>query len=146
MTDNIRKRATAIIIRDGNILLVRRVKDGKEYYILPGGGVEPGETVEAAFLRETKEELCIDVVAWKELFTIENVYMPPIATKHSILQTYYCFTVDEYTGTPEIGGDEKASITPQNQYFIEWVPVGQLVSKSDIYPYEVAQKLAAEYS
>jgi 8-oxo-dGTP pyrophosphatase MutT (NUDIX family) len=141
-----RQRATAIIIRDWKILLIRRVKYGKEYFILPGGGVEPGETAEAAFLRETKEELCIDVVSWKKLFTIENVYMPAIATKHPILQTYHCFSVDEYKGIPEIGGEEKASITPQNHYFIEWVPVAQLASKPEIYPYEVAQKLAAEYS
>lgn len=42
----------------GNILLVKSPRRGWEY---PGGMVEPGETFQAALLREIKEEAGIDV-------------------------------------------------------------------------------------
>ncbi len=46
------------IVRDGKILLVRRSVDDflGGYYELPGGGVDDGETIEEAAIREIKEE------------------------------------------------------------------------------------------
>ena len=46
------------IIRDGKVLLVRRsINDFLGgYYELPGGGVDYGETIEEAAMREIKEE------------------------------------------------------------------------------------------
>jgi ADP-ribose pyrophosphatase YjhB (NUDIX family) len=46
MENKIRKRATAIIIENGKILLIKRIKSGMEYFVVPGGGVEEGETLE----------------------------------------------------------------------------------------------------
>ncbi len=46
------------VVNDGKILLVRRSIDDflGGYYELPGGGVDDGETIEQAALREVKEE------------------------------------------------------------------------------------------
>ena len=60
MTKN---RAAAIIIRDGKVLLFHRQKPGRDYYILPGGGVELEESFEEACIREVKEETGLDVLA-----------------------------------------------------------------------------------
>lgn len=53
----IRVTVDGVIIHEGNILLIKR---GKEPYInfwaLPGGFVEYGETTEEAVIREVKEE------------------------------------------------------------------------------------------
>ncbi|MEV4129315.1 NUDIX domain-containing protein [Nocardia sp. NPDC049707] len=43
-------------IRDGDRLLVAR-EHGKQWAFLPGGHIEPGESVEAALVREIAEEL-----------------------------------------------------------------------------------------
>lgn len=56
-----RTSARAIIIDGDRILLVHRVKNGREYYIFPGGGIEPGETLTEATVREAKEETSCDV-------------------------------------------------------------------------------------
>lgn len=46
------------VVKDGQILLVRRSIDDflGGYYELPGGGVDNGETIEQAAMREVKEE------------------------------------------------------------------------------------------
>jgi 8-oxo-dGTP diphosphatase len=49
-------RVCAAVIRDGAILMVRHVHDGRDYWTLPGGLAEPGETLEQAALRELQEE------------------------------------------------------------------------------------------
>ncbi len=61
-------RAVAIIVDEDKVLLMHRINNGKEYYVFPGGGVEEGETVEQAVLRETKEETSLEVKIEKLLY------------------------------------------------------------------------------
>jgi nucleoside triphosphatase len=67
--------AVAIIEKDGKILLGQKVKDRGPYpntWLLPGGGVEEGESVEAAIKREIKEETGLDVKSLKKLGVNED--------------------------------------------------------------------------
>lgn len=51
-----RNRSQAVVCRDGKILLVEHIMKGRDFFNLPGGGIEQGETPEEAALRELKEE------------------------------------------------------------------------------------------
>ena len=55
-----RIRVSAILRWRGRILLCRHEKPGKEYWLLPGGGVDAGESLTDALQRELVEELGID--------------------------------------------------------------------------------------
>jgi ADP-ribose pyrophosphatase YjhB (NUDIX family) len=55
-----RIRVSAILRRESRLLLVRHEKKGREYWLLPGGGVGAGETLVAALKRELAEEVGID--------------------------------------------------------------------------------------
>jgi 8-oxo-dGTP diphosphatase len=53
---------SAAIFRDGRVLIVRRARPPAHgLYTLPGGGVELGETLEEAVIREVHEETGLDV-------------------------------------------------------------------------------------
>src|ERR1700749_885491 len=64
---------SAVIFREGKVLLVRRARSpGKGFYSLPGGRVEYGESLHAALAREVDEEtgLKIEILGlagWREV-------------------------------------------------------------------------------
>ena len=70
-----RIRVSAILRRESRILLVRHEKQGREYWLLPGGGVSRGETLVDAVKRELAEEVGIE-----EDFLLEG----PVALADSI--------------------------------------------------------------
>jgi 8-oxo-dGTP diphosphatase len=70
-----RLRVSALLRWQNRVLLLRQEKPGKEYWLLPGGGVDGGETLLAALRRELGEELGL----WDEL-PLEG----PIAIAESI--------------------------------------------------------------
>lgn len=55
------ERAGVLIIRNESLVLIERRWRGRRYWVLPGDGVEPGETVADAARREAEEELGVPV-------------------------------------------------------------------------------------
>ena len=58
-----RLRVSALLRWNDGLLLCRHEKPGKEYWLLPGGGVNAGESLVDALDRELAEELGLDGVA-----------------------------------------------------------------------------------
>jgi 8-oxo-dGTP diphosphatase len=64
---------SAVILDDErHVLLVRRGRPPLEGVLtLPGGRVEPGESLATAIAREVLEETCLEVVATKHVTTVD---------------------------------------------------------------------------
>jgi 8-oxo-dGTP diphosphatase len=105
-----RSRAAAIIIREGKLLLMRRHKPGRDYYILPGGGVKLDESYPDACIREVKEETGLDVAGLQLVFTNFN---------RGLQEQYFLARVTE--GEPMLGGVEAVRNSPDDSYAFEWV-------------------------
>ena len=60
MVTNKRDRAQCMVCRGDQILMIEHKMRGRDFFNLPGGGVEEGETPEEAALRELKEEALVD--------------------------------------------------------------------------------------
>jgi len=90
---NIRIRAAGILVRDGQILLVRHEKNGKSYWLIPGGGVDFGETVEAALIREYQEEVGLKIKVGKLVLVHDSI--PP--NRHrQVLNLYFLVTAENF--------------------------------------------------
>ena len=64
-----------VVVRKGErFLLVQEAKHGNTWY-LPAGRVEPGESIEAAAVRETLEEAGVNV-ALRGIYRVEHSPMP----------------------------------------------------------------------
>ncbi len=81
-------RYQGAIVQNHNILLIRHRenKSGRSYWILPGGGMEPGETEEDCVRREMKEETNLEVEVVSLLLTEPN----PSKHVYRSRKTYLC--------------------------------------------------------
>lgn len=97
-----RKAARAVVFDDaGNIGLLHVVN--KNYYKLPGGGIDEGEDVFIALKRECREELGVDIEVGSELGQIIEY-----RTELKLHQESHCFMakVKGEKGAPNFTGDE----------------------------------------
>jgi len=77
--------AVGVIYKDGKILIDKRKPGGLlgGLWELPGGKVEKGESLEAALLREVREELGVKVRILRPLVTVEHAYSHFAVTLHA---------------------------------------------------------------
>lgn len=109
---------------------MRRIKEKREYFVFPGGMVEKNESLEQAVIREIKEELCLDIELDKLLFQMENQGR----------QEYY-FLIKEFSGIPQLGGEEKERMNENNQYYPMWMDLDRAFSLDNLYPEEARHKI-----
>lgn len=67
-----REGSRAIIVRDGKILLTHELSSG--WWLIPGGGLEEGETPEACVIREVLEETGLYVRPIRQFLVIHEYY------------------------------------------------------------------------
>ena len=100
--------AVALIDADGRVLLAQR-PEGKSLaglWEFPGGKVEPGETPEAALIRELKEELAIET--WQSCLAPLTFASHTYADFHLLMPLFAC---RRWQGTP----------VPQEGQRLAWV-------------------------
>jgi len=128
-------RATAVIIKDDLILLIHRFFNNKEYFALPGGGVEEGETPEQAVIREIKEETSFDARINKKLWEFYQDYDKRI---------HHYFLITDFSGDLKLGGPEAIKNSKENSYTLEWHKIKD-ISKLQIKPEEGKNRILKEF-
>lgn len=99
-----RIRVSALIVENNEILAIQHKKNGKEYYLLPGGGVDEGEDFETAMRREMMEELGVKVDVGDLLFIAESI--SPDKSRHIISVVLECKLINKDFN---LGDDERLS-------------------------------------
>ncbi len=97
----------AVVIHEGRVLLIRRGKEPlRGRWVVPGGTVELGETLEAAVVREVEEETGL-VVAPREIVTVfDRIDREGGAVRyHYVIVDYLC---DYVSGSPRAASDAEA--------------------------------------
>ncbi|MBT3297847.1 NUDIX domain-containing protein [archaeon] len=131
------KSSRAIIVHNEKILLIHRIKNDMEYYVLPGGKIEENETQREAVIREVKEEtnltIEIDKLLWRHNEHIK-------INKHNEKIVGYYFLAKKFKGELMLGGPEKELQSKNNIFLLNWYPINEL-KEILMYPIEIKQKI-----
>ncbi len=114
-----RRTGRAIVVHEDQVLLMERWRDGRHYYSIPGGGIEAGETPEAAAQRELVEEMGVYIVPERPLY---KVFMDH--TEHII------FLAEYLSGEPKLqaGSQEWLKQDKRNRFKPVWIPKADIGS------------------
>ncbi len=91
-----------VLVRDGRALVNRAVY--RTRFTIPSGYVDPGESLEAALLREVEEEVGITVRVGRLLLARHNV------VSDSESDVYFAFAVEHVAGEPVARPPEIAEV------------------------------------
>ena len=139
-------RAVAVVVRGNKLLVIARRLDGQEYAVLPGGGIEPGESPAEAAVRELAEECTLSGTPVRHLFD----------GNHGGRHASYVL-VDVPDGEPVLGGDEAGADSEDNHFQPLWATaaefpllgllpegIGDLISEA-VWPLRVDQVGAEDW-
>ena len=114
----------ALIVRDGNVLVVAKEYSEGTAYILPGGGQEHGETLVSAVRRECEEEIGVEVEVDKLLFVREYIgknhqYAAEDSDEHIVNIIFACSVPEDYKATTGSSPDA-------DQVAVTWLAIEEL--------------------
>ena len=126
----IKPRAAAVVVRGDQVLVMKRHKRGRDYAVLPGGGVEEGETAAEAALRELYEETTlvaeIDHLLW--------------TGRHNDRPAWY-FLMTAVHGRAALSGPEAQANRPDNSFELRWVSADRF-AELGLHPPDIRGPLA----
>lgn len=120
-----RDRAQCMVCREDKILMIEHQMDGRDFFNLPGGGVEDGETPEEAALRELKEEALVDGYVERPL-AIE--YKPDLKSR---VFTFLVVIPDD--ATPQAGSDPELPEEEQTIVGFAWKSLHEIPERDRAY-------------
>ncbi|WP_174286525.1 (deoxy)nucleoside triphosphate pyrophosphohydrolase [Sphingomonas bacterium] len=112
--------AAALIDRDGRVLVQRRPADTAHggLWEFPGGKLEPGETPEAALIRELEEELSIAVPCG--CLSPAAFASAPLPDRHLLL---LLFVARKWTGVPRaLAASDLRWVRPADLHALDMPP------------------------
>lgn len=89
MIDKINVRVYAMILKNGEVLVLHEEYVGEQLMKFPGGGLELGESVLECVQRELEEELNIKVKNIQHLYTQEDFLVSKFRNNEQLLSIYY---------------------------------------------------------
>ncbi|MDF7671937.1 NUDIX domain-containing protein [Lactobacillus sp. ESL0701] len=113
------------------LLLIHRLKDGRDYWVVPGGGAKDQETPVQTAIREVREELQI-VLTPKDLHQL-------FVLQEQEREVFFCAQSVQAT-TPKISGEEKERSNSANSYLPTWVKFSKL-SQLNLMPPQAKLKI-----
>ena len=120
-----RDRSQSMVIRGNRILLVEHQLFGRDFFNLPGGGIEENETPEQAALRELEEECQVKGTLVRPL-TVE--YKPDLESR---VFTFLVEIPDDAVAKagidPELPADEQSIIG------VKWMRLDEIAERDRAY-------------
>ncbi|MCI8445850.1 MAG: NUDIX hydrolase, partial [Bacilli bacterium] len=110
---DIRYAVRVFAFKDDKVACIKYKNINKDYFDIPGGKIENGETEIQTCIREFKEETGMDIDELRCIGNIEIIY--PNSNKKFVMKTYIA---DKVNGNP---------MELKNNYSY-WLPIDELIS------------------
>jgi 8-oxo-dGTP diphosphatase len=130
-----RQRAGVIVIRNEAVALIERRRAGPRYWVVPGGGVEPGESIEEAAAREAAEELGVEVDIRALRVQLSAPYSNGVPGHH------WYFEASSPTDEIRVVGPELGEGDAAGTYEAVWIAIDEVPSL-DVFPVEIADLIS----
>lgn len=120
-----RDRSQAMVIRGEQVLLVEHELFGRDFFNLPGGGIETGETPEEAAIRELSEEC-----------NVKGTIIRPLAIEYKpdMESRVYTFLVEiPEDAIPTKGIDPEVSQEEQSIIDVKWLRLDEIAERDRAY-------------
>ncbi|HHG3188230.1 TPA: NUDIX domain-containing protein [Vibrio parahaemolyticus] len=126
-----KQRVSALMLnrKNAEILLIKRFKEGRNYWVFPGGGVEPEELLEQAIVREVFEETSLRIDNYQEIFSVVN---------RGRKEHFYLVNVQFFEPKLSLHSPERQTQSSSNRYELTWIKLNDL-SKLDLVPVEAKE-------
>jgi 8-oxo-dGTP diphosphatase len=133
---NVRLSVKAIITEHGRLLVLKNRDSAGEWYMLPGGGQEHGETIPAALNRECLEEIGSEVTVGRLRFIRDYIarhheFAATDGSAHQVELMFEC----QLSSAPKLG-----PVPDGMQTGIEWLELSTLTNHR-LYPSVLQQLL-----
>jgi 8-oxo-dGTP diphosphatase len=132
----VRDRAGVVVVRHGRIALIERHRAGQHYFVIPGGGVERGETLAEAAQREAEEELGVGVLLGELRVAINH------REEDGSFQQQWYFDATLDSDVIKLTGPELHNHTSRGTYEAVWLRLDELAGVR-VLPQAVADLVAA---
>ena len=133
-------RAVGIVIKDNQILVMHRKKEGKEYWVFPGGGVEEGESSRNATVREVKEETNLQITVTRLLYQHHLTNTLGVKLRQDF---YLCELIGGKLGLRDDSIEKKMMAESNQLYEPLWFPLSG-IKQLLLYPLEIRDWLMAD--
>ncbi len=134
MSEKIGIRPCVILVEHGKVLCVK-YSSKNDFYLFPGGGIEKGETIAEAAVREMKEESGIKVKLGKIVYI--NDWIENKETNSRVVNIFF-------TGQ-RVGGKEDNGVKDNGKVKgIEWIDLEEF-KNIDFRPKSIAERLFSDY-
>lgn len=133
---SVAQNARAIIVDNGRVALIERIRGSEHFFVFPGGSVEPGETLAQAVAREVEEEVGLIV---RPVRIVAEVTFP------DRVQAYWLAEIE----SGEFGTGTGLEVTGQmdereGAYRAIWMPIADL-RRHTVLPRSIAAELVHRY-
>ncbi|MET9022792.1 NUDIX domain-containing protein [Actinopolymorpha sp. NPDC004070] len=125
-------RAGVILVENGSVAAVERVRSGRRYHVLPGGQLESGEDYVHAAVREAAEELGVEV---------RITGLVAVVHFHGREQRYFLArSVGGTFGTGDGPEMDSPADSASGSYRAVWLPTDSLLA-ADLRPCPLAERM-----